>query len=183
MSPTTCRTCRTSPGTCTRTTRSPCRHRVDPPVVRQPAGGEELRDFVDVALVPDPVPRLLDEVVRNLQAVLLQRDQVAAVVVVIDPAPPHLRVALAVLAAVLGAVLDERADGGVHDAVVVPPRVAQVALEQFAVALVGERHQQDRVAVADVPRLIRLHRVEDGRQQIVAVGGRFARASPRTACW
>ena len=144
-------------------------HRVDPPVVGQPARGEELRDLVDVALVPDLVPRLLDEVVRDDQAVLLQRHQVAAVVVVVDPPPPHLGVGLAVLAPVLGAVLDERADGRVHHTVVVPPGVAQVTLEKLMVALVGERHQQRRVAVADVPRLVGLHRVEHGRQQVVAV--------------
>ncbi len=124
-----------------------------------------------VALVDDALPRLLDEVVRDRQAVLLQRHQVAAVVVVVDPAPPHLGVALAVLAAVLGAVLDERADGRVDHAVVVPPRVAQVALQQRPVALVGQRHQQDRVAVGDVPRLVGLHRVEHRGQQVVAVGG------------
>ena len=146
-------------------------HRVDPPVVGQPAGGEELRHLVHVALVPDLVPRLLDEVVRDDQAVLLQRHEVAAVVVVVDPPAPHLRVGLTVLAAVLRAVLDERADGGVHHAVVVPPRVAQVALEQLVVVLVGQRHQQRGVAVADVPGLVRLHRVEHRRQQVVAVGG------------
>ena len=136
---------------------------------------EELRDLVHVALVPDLVPGLLDEVVRDDQAVLLQRHEVAAVVVVVDPPTPHLGVALAVLAAVLGAVLDERADGRVHHAVVVPPRVAQVALEQLVVALVRQRHQQRGVAVADVPRLVGLHRVEHRRQQVVAVGGRLGR--------
>src|SRR5439155_196971 len=124
-------------------------HGVDAPVVDGPAGGEELGDLVDVALVPDAVPALLDEVVRDRQAVLLERHEVAAVVVVIDPAPPHLRVAVAVLAAVLRPVLDERADRRVDDAVVVPPGVAQVALEQRAVALVRERHEDDRVAVGD----------------------------------
>src|SRR5918997_4673148 len=88
-------------------------HAVDPPVVGEPAGGEELGHLVDVALVPDPVPGLLDEVVRDRQAVLLERDEVGAVVVVVDPAPPHLGVGLAVLAAVLCAVLDERAPRGV----------------------------------------------------------------------
>ena len=145
------------------------RHGVDPPVVGEPAGGEELGDLVHVALVPDLVPRFLDEVVRNDQAVLLQRHEVAAVVVVVDPPAPHLGVGLAVLAPVLGAVLDERADGGVHHAMVVPPRVAQVALEQLVVALVGQRHQQRGVAVGDVPGLVRLHRVEHGGQQVVAV--------------
>ena len=150
-------------------------HRVDAPVVGEPARREELGDLVDVALVPDPVPGLLDQIVRDRQAVLLQRDQVGPVVVVVDPAPPGLRVGLAVLAAVLGAVLDERADGGVHDGVVVPPGVAQVALEQLAVALVRERHEDDRVAVGDVAALVGLHRVEDRRQQVVAVGRGLAR--------
>ena len=107
---------------------------------------------------------------RNDQAVLLQRHEVAAVVVVVDPPAPHLGVGLAVLAPVLGAVLDERADGRVHHPVVVPPGVAQVALEQLVVLLVGQRHQQGGVAVGDVPRLVRLHRVEHGGQQVVAVG-------------
>src|SRR4051794_19412410 len=128
-------------------------HPVDPPVVGEPAGREELPDLVDVALVPDAVPGLFDQIVRDRQAVLLEGNQVGAVVVVVDPAPPHLGVALAVLAPVLGAVLDERADGRVHHRVVVPPRVPQVALEQLAVALVGERHEDDRVAVGDVARL------------------------------
>ena len=145
-------------------------HGVDAPVVDRPAGGEEPRHLVHVVLVDDALPRLLDEIVRDGQAVLLQRQQVAAVVVVIDPPPPHLGVALAVLAAVLGAVLDERADGRVDHAVVVPPRVAQVAFQQRPVALVGQGHQQDRIAVGDVPRLVGLHRVEHRRQQIVAVG-------------
>src|SRR3954447_10218370 len=117
------------------------RHAVDPPVVGEPAGREELSDLVDVALVPDAVPGFLDQIVRDRQAVLLERDQVRAVVVVVDPTPPHLGVALAVLAAVLRAVLDEGADGGVDDRVVVPLRVAEIALEQLAVALVGERHE------------------------------------------
>ncbi|KAF0965699.1 hypothetical protein MLGJGCBP_01125 [Rhodococcus sp. T7] len=146
-------------------------HRIDPPVVHRPAGGEEPGRLVDVALFGDPLPRLLDQVVRNRQTVLLERNEVAAVVVVVDPPPPHLGVALPVLAAVLGAVLDEGADRGVDDAVVVPPRVPQIAFEQWTVPFVGEGHQQDRVAVGDVPRLVRLHRVEDRRQQVVAVGG------------
>src|SRR3954468_7525308 len=136
-------------------------HRVHAPVVGEPTGAEELGDLVDVALVPDLVPGLLDEVVRDDEAVLLERHEIAAVVVVVDPPPPHLRVALAVLATVLGAVLDEGADRGVDDPVVVPPRVAQIALEELVVALVGERHEEGGVAVADVPRLVGLHRVED----------------------
>src|SRR6185312_16169605 len=84
-------------------------HAVDAPVVGEPTGGEELRDLVDVALLPDLLPRLLDQVVRDDQAVLLQRDEVGTVVVVVDPTTPHLRVGLPVLAAVLRAVLDERA--------------------------------------------------------------------------
>jgi hypothetical protein len=59
--------------------------------------------------------------------------------------------------------------------VVVPPRVAQVALEQLVVALVRQRHQQRGVAVGDVPGLIGLHRVEHRGQQVVAVGGRLGR--------
>ena len=150
-------------------------HRVDPPVVGEPAGGEELGDLVHVALVPDLVPRFLDEVVRDDQAVLLQRHEVGAVVVVVDPAAPHLGVGLAVLAPVLGAVLDERADRRVDHPVVVPPRVAQVALEQLVVGLVGQRHEQGGVAVGDVPRLVALHGVEHRRQQVVAVGGGLGR--------
>ena len=150
-------------------------HRVDPPVVGDPAGGEELSDLVDVALVPDLVPRLLDQVVRDDQAVLLERYQVGAVVVVVDPAAPHLGVGLAVLAPVLGAVLDERADRRVHHPVVVPPGVAQVALEQLVVALVGQRHQERGVAVGDVAGLVALDAVEHRREQVVAVGGGLGR--------
>jgi len=121
------------------------------------------------------LPGLLDQVVWDDQTVLLQRYQVGPVVVVVDPAAPHLRVGLAVLAAVLGAVLDERADGRVHHAVVVPPRVAQVALEQLAVVLVGQGHQQGGVAVGDVARLVGLHGVEHRGQQVVAVRRRLGR--------
>jgi len=92
--------------------------------------------------------------VGNGQAVFLQRHEIAAVVVVIDPPPPRLGVALAVLATVLGSVLDERSDGSVDDGVVVPPGIAQIALEQFAIALVCQRHEDDRVAVGDVARLV-----------------------------
>ena len=101
------------------------RHGIDAPVVDRPAGGEELRNPVHVVLVDDALPGFLDQVVRDGQTVLLQRQQIAAVVIVIDPPPPHLGVALAVLATVLGAVLDESTDGRVDHAVVVPPRVAQ----------------------------------------------------------
>jgi len=148
-------------------------HPVDPPVVDGPTGREELRHLVDVALVPDPIPRLLDQVVRDHQPVLLERHQVAAVVVVVDPATPHLGVAVALLAAILGAVLDERPDRSVDDGVVVPPGVAQITLEQLPVALVRERHQDDRIAVGDVTRLVGLHRVEHRRQQVVAIGRRL----------
>ena len=127
------------------------RHGVDAPVIERPAGGEELRDFVHVVIFGDALPGQFDEVVRDLQTVLLERDEIAAIVVVIDPAAPHLRVALAAFAAIFGAVFDERPDRGVDDAVVVPPRVAQIAFEQLAVAFVGQRHEQDRIAVADVP--------------------------------
>ena len=43
------------------------------------------------------------------------------------------------------------------------------------VVLVGQRHQQRRVPVADVPRLVGLHRVEHRRQQVVAVRGGLGR--------
>jgi hypothetical protein len=105
---------------------------------------------VHVELLGEPVPRELDEIVRDFEPVLLERDQIATIVVIIDPAAPHFGVAVASLTAVLRAVFDERADRGVDDAMVVPPCVAKVALEQVAVPLVGERHQQDRVTVADV---------------------------------
>jgi hypothetical protein len=63
-------------------------HAVDPPVVGEPARREELRGLVDVALVPDPVPGLLDQIVRDDEPVLLERDEVGPVVVVVDPPPP-----------------------------------------------------------------------------------------------
>src|SRR5215217_915112 len=103
-------------------------HRVDAPVIGEPAGGEELGRMVDVVLVPDPVPRLLDQIVRDRQTVLLERHQVAAIVVVVDPPPPLLRVALAVLAPVLGTVVDEYAEYRDHHRMVVPPGVTQIAL-------------------------------------------------------
>ena len=82
---------------------------------------------------------------------------------------PHLGVALTVLATVLRAVLDEGTDGGVDDTVVVPPCVTQVALEQLAVVLIGQGHQQRRVTVRDVARLVGLDRVEHRRQEFVIV--------------
>src|SRR4029077_4982679 len=101
--------------------------RIDPPVVRQPSGGEELGYLMDVAVLPDLLPGFLDEVMRNDQAVLLERHEVAAVVVGADPPAPHLRLASPRLATVLGAVLDQRADGRVHHMVVIPPDVSQIA--------------------------------------------------------
>ena len=62
---------------------------------------------------------------------------------------------------------------GVDNRMIVPPRVAEISFEQLAVSLVGQRHQDDRVAVGDVPRLVGLNRVEYCRQQIVAVGCRL----------
>src|SRR5919112_1158166 len=145
-------------------------HWIDAPVVDRPAGGEELGYVVYVVLVVDSVPRLLDQIVRDLQAVLLERGQIATIVVVVDPPPVHLRVAFAVFTTVLGAVVDKRSDRRVHDRVVVPPGVAQVALEQILVLVIAHRHNQRGVAVADMPRLVGLGREEYGGQQEVAVG-------------
>src|SRR4029453_6708959 len=73
-------------------------HRVHTPVVGQPPSAAALRHLGYVALVPDLVPSPRDEVVRDPQAVLLKRNQIDAVVVAGEPPPPHLGVALAVLA-------------------------------------------------------------------------------------
>ena len=102
---------------------------------------EELRDVVVVEAVPDPVPGVLDHVVGDLETVLLQRHQVAAIVVVVVPAAPHLGVGLAVLAPILGAVVDESTDCGVNDEVLVPQGVDQVPLQQLLVLLVLRRHE------------------------------------------
>eukprot|EP01093_Parvamoeba_rugata_P002831 TRINITY_DN1353_c0_g1_i4.p2 TRINITY_DN1353_c0_g1~~TRINITY_DN1353_c0_g1_i4.p2 ORF type:complete len:272 (+),score=3.79 TRINITY_DN1353_c0_g1_i4:572-1387(+) len=128
---------------------------LDAPEVHRPADGEELRHLVHVELLGQPVPGFLHVVMVDLDAVLLERQHVGAVVVLEDPAVPHLRVGLLVLVTVGGAVFDERSDRRVDDGVVLPEGVAQVALEkQVVLRLLEGRHQQ-RVTVADVPRTLR----------------------------
>ena len=92
----------------------------------------------------------------DLEPVLLEREQVGPIVVVEHPALPQLGVALLLLVAILGRVLDEDADAGVDDAVVLPPGVAEVALEELVVLRMLEQHQQDAEAVVDVARLVGL---------------------------
>ena len=69
----------------------------------------------------------------DLDAVFLERQHVGAIVILVDPAVPQLRVGFLVLVAVGGAVFDERADRGVDDRVVLPEGVFQIALEQLMV--------------------------------------------------
>src|SRR5205085_1134835 len=92
---------------------------IDTPEVGEPASGEELCRLMHIALVGDAVPGFLDVLVMDLQTVLLQRHQIAAIVVIVDPAPPHLREAVPLLATILGPVLDEGADSCVDESVVV----------------------------------------------------------------
>jgi len=75
-------------------------HRVDAPVVDRQPVAKNWATYARNARSRRG-PRLFDEVVENLQAVLLERDQVATIVVIIDPPSPHLRIAFAILAAVL----------------------------------------------------------------------------------
>ncbi len=111
----------------------------------------------------------------DLDAVFLERQHVGAVVVLVNPAVPHLRIGFLRLVAVGGAVLDEGADCGVDDGVVLPEGIAQVALQQQVVLRLLQRGHQQRVAVADVAALVGLHRKEHGRQRVVAVARGFRR--------
>ncbi len=115
---------------------------LDPPEVHRPAHREELRDLVDIVLLRDPVPGFLHVVVVDLDPVFLEREHVGAVVVLEDPAVPHLRVGFLVLVAVGGAVFDEGADGRIDDGVVLPEGIAQVALEQQVVLRLLQRGHQ-----------------------------------------
>src|SRR5258708_34750424 len=123
---------------------------VDTPKVDWPAGGEELCHLMHVALIGDTVPGLLNVIVMNLQAILLQRHQVTTIIVVVDPAPPHLRIALAILATVLRSVLNEGTNCRVDDTVVIPESVLEVAFQQQVVFGIGQGHQESGIAIADV---------------------------------
>src|SRR6266699_3936453 len=112
-------------------------HGIDAPEVGEPAGGKELSRLMHVSLVRNAVPGLLDVLVVDLQTVLLQRHQIAAIVVIIDPAPPHLGVAFPLFATILRSVLDEGADSCIDESVVVPEGILQVALQQQLVIGVG----------------------------------------------
>ncbi len=112
---------------------------------------------MNIALVRDAVPGFLNIVVMNLQPVLLQRHQVAAIVVIIDPAAPHLRVALAILAAIFGSVLDERPNGSINQRVIVPESIAEVALQQWPILGVSQSHQESSIAVTNMARFVGLY--------------------------
>src|SRR5258708_21459857 len=130
---------------------------LDAPEVDRPADREELRNLVDVVLLDNPVPCSRDVVMMDLDAGFLQPQHAGAVVILIDPAMPELRIGLLVLVAIGGAVLDERTNGSIDDGVVLPERVFQIALkQQMIVGVVHHRHQH-RMAVADVTGFILLH--------------------------
>ena len=135
-------------------------HGVDAPEVGEPASGEELCCLMHIALVGDTVPGLLNILVVDLQTILLQRHQIAAVVVIVDPAPPHLCIALAILATVLRSVFNEGTNCRVDDAVVVPEGVLEVAFQQQLVFRIGQSHQKRGIAIADVAGLVGLDREE-----------------------
>src|SRR5581483_11725125 len=59
-------------------------HSADTPIVDRPSGREELSDFMNVPLLGHPVPHLLDVLVVDLNPVLLQRQQEAAVIIVVN---------------------------------------------------------------------------------------------------
>ena len=137
--------------------------RLDAPEVDRPADGEELRGQVHVVFFHDAVPSGADIVVVNLDAILLQRQHVGAVVILVDPAVPEFRVRFLVLVAIRRTVLDDGSDCGVDDGVVLPEGVFEVALQQqMIVRLVDNRHEH-RMTIADVPTLVRLHRQEHRR--------------------
>src|SRR5260221_3444436 len=98
--------------------------------------------------------------VLNLDALLLQREQVSSVVVIKNPALPEFSIGFAILIPIFGAVLDESSDSGVDDGVVLPKRVPDISLQEVVVlGVVDDRHQH-RVAVTDVARLVGLHTQE-----------------------
>ncbi len=115
-------------------------HGVDAPEVGEPACGKELGGLMHIPLVRDAVPGFFNVFVVDLQTVFLQREQIAAIIVVVNPAPPHLRIALAILAAILRSVLNEGTNGRVNEAVVVPECILEVAFQQQSVFRVGESH-------------------------------------------
>src|SRR5436309_3190228 len=111
-----------------------------------------------ITLVRDAVPGLLDVLMVDLQSILLQRHEIAAIVVIVDPASPHLREAFPLLATILGPILDEGADSCVDETVIVPESVLEVALQEQLVIGVGQSHQQCSIPVADVPGFVGLYR-------------------------
>ncbi|OMP13571.1 hypothetical protein COLO4_01399 [Corchorus olitorius] len=111
----------------------------------------------------------------DLDAVFLQRQHVGAVVILEDPAVPQLGVGFLVLVAVLGAVFDDRADGGIDDHVVLPEGITDVAFQQQVVVRLLQHRHQHGMAVADVAGFVALHRQEDGGQGVVAIARRLRR--------
>src|SRR5258708_748968 len=97
-----------------------------------------------------PLEVFLNVIVMNLQAIILERHQVTTIIVVVDPAPPHRRIALAILATVLRSVLNEGTNCRVDDTVVIPESVLEVAFQQQLVFGIGQGHQESGIAIADV---------------------------------
>lgn len=82
-----------------------------------------------VVVLYDAIPGGLNVVVVNLYAVLLERQQVSSIVVIENPALPQFSVRFAVLVAIFGAILDKGPDRGIDYRVVLPKRVANIALQ------------------------------------------------------
>ena len=106
---------------------------LDAPEVRRPAGREELRSLMDVVLLDDTVPGRGDVIVVNLDAVLLERKHVGAIVIFVDPSMPEFGIGFLVLVAVGRTILDERPDGGVDNRVILPECIFQIAFQQLMV--------------------------------------------------
>src|SRR5258708_6337704 len=133
---------------------------IDSPEVNRPTHGEELGDLMLVVMFDDTVPSRLNIVVVNLDAVLFEREQVGSVVVIKNPALPEFGIGFAILIAIFGAVLNEGADSGVDDGVVLPKRVPDIPLQEVVVLGIVDDGHQHRVAVTDVARLVRLNTQE-----------------------
>src|SRR5205085_5561355 len=101
---------------------------------------QELCRLVDIACIGYAVPSFLDVLVMNLETILFERHKIAAIVVVIDPATPHFGIALAIFATVLRAILNEGADSGIDQRMVVPEGIAQVAFEQRTIIGISQSH-------------------------------------------
>ena len=102
----------------------------NPPEVDGPTNRKELSDFMDIILLGDPFPSCGYVIMMDLDAVFFHRKHVGPVIILIDPAMPHLGIAFLVLVTVRGAVFDERPDSGIDDRVVLPESILQIAFDQ-----------------------------------------------------